>query len=247
MKQVHIFSLMIIMLATAVSCKKKVEEATPAYSCATCVRTPAALAANDNIAKGIYKGTVVGSSGVITFDLANSGNTMTALMTLDGVVVNLTASITYTAGQAIVGAFTGTLSGQPVTINFSVGATGSTPTVTSSSIPGHPNAVFTIYKETSNNLIEAFEGTYTKPSSSGTETGSFNILLSRVLGGFSAISHRNGSTSAPGTFTGSYANNTISYTPSSTETVTGTTSGDNLNGTIADQYGNGTFTGRRTL
>ena len=30
----------------------------------------------------------------------------------------------------------------------------------SSDIPGHPNAVFTVYKETSTSLIEAFEGEF---------------------------------------------------------------------------------------
>ena len=248
MKQLLPSLLAVLLVGGLFSCKKKSSDPDPApYACATCTRTPQALAANDNSAKGIYKGTVVGSSGTILFDLANNGNTMTAILTLDGVTVNLTANITYTAGAPIIGDFTGTMNGQPVSVSFSVGASGSTPTVTSSSIPGHPNAVFTIYKEQSNNLIEAYEGTYSKPSSSGTETGNFNILLSRQLGGFSAIARRNGSSSAPSTFTGTYNNNTITYNPNPGEVMTGTFNGDNLNGSIRDQYGNGTFTGRRTL
>ncbi|RYY90920.1 MAG: hypothetical protein EOO15_00495 [Chitinophagaceae bacterium] len=246
MKRILLPLLMLFIAGAIFSCKKKETETETPYSCATCSRTPQALAANDNIAKGIYKGTVTGSSGFITFDLANSGSTMTATLTIDGVTANLTAPITYNAGQPIVGDFTGTMAGQPVTVSFSVAANGSTPIITSSNIPGHPNAVFTIYKETSNSLIEVFEGTYTKPSSSGTETGVFNIILGRAIGGFHALSKRNGGSSTA-THDGTYSNGTITVTGTTNGQVTGTVTNDNVNGTIVDQYGSGSFTGHRTL
>ncbi|MEO7264793.1 MAG: hypothetical protein ABIW38_07765 [Ferruginibacter sp.] len=232
----------VTILFLASSCKKdKAAEAT--YTCTTCKTTPDALAANDGSSKGIYKGVIIGSSGTITFNIANNGTTITALMVIDGVTVNLTSAVTWVAGQAYVADFTGTLNGSPVTIRFSVGLSGGTPTVTSSTIPGHPNATLVILKETSNNLVEAFEGTYhtTRP-----EDGTFNIILSRTLAGWSYIARKNGdltSTTGSGTISG---NNLID--PAQPGLVFGTMSGDNLNGSFQDSGSRTvTITGRRTL
>ncbi|GAA4320023.1 hypothetical protein [Flaviaesturariibacter amylovorans] len=247
MKRYCSLLLLLLFVANLYSCKKKSNDDEEPYNCATCARTPQALAAHDNSALGLYKGVIIGSSGVITFNLANGGNTMTALMTIDGVTVNLSANITYTAGSALVGAFTGTMNGQPVTINFSVGASGGTPTVTSSNIPGHANAVFEIYKETSNSLIEAFEGTYDKPASGGgRETGTFNVLIARALNGLRGVVRKTGATTFS-RFTGTVTNNNIALNTGNTNTVTGTISGDAISGISTDSNGQGTFTGRRTL
>ncbi len=234
--------LAVTILFLASSCKKD-NAAVATYTCATCKTTPDALAANDGSSKGIYKGVIIGSSGTITFNIANNGATITALMVIDGVTVNLTSAVTWVSGQPYVADFTGTLNGSPVTIRFSVGLSGGTPTVTSSTIPGHPNATLVILKETSNNLVEAFEGTYhtTRP-----EDGTFNIILSRTLQGFSYIARKNGDlTSNSGT--GNITNNNL-IDPSQPGVVIGTISGDNLNGSFQDS-GNRTvtITGRRTL
>ncbi|MEO6406407.1 MAG: hypothetical protein ABIY51_12045 [Ferruginibacter sp.] len=234
--------LAVSILFLASSCKKDTEAAAT-YTCATCKTTPDALAANDGSSKGIYKGVIIGSTGTITFNIANNGTTITAVMVIDGVIVNLTSAVTWVSGQPYVADFTGTLNGSPVTIRFSVGLSGGTPTVTTSSIPGHPGASFTIIKETSSNLVEAFEGTYhtTRP-----EDGTFNIILSRTLAGWSYIARKNGditSTSGSGTISG----NTL-IDPSQPGLVFGTLSGDNLIGSFQDS-GNRTVTisGRRTL
>lgn len=55
-----------------------------AYTCKSCTDTPEASAANDNSGQGIYKGLVVGSSGTIKFDIANSGSGIVAVLTMDG-------------------------------------------------------------------------------------------------------------------------------------------------------------------
>ncbi len=190
MRIVKLIIPLFILIACFVSCKKD-KASTPAYTCTTCKTTPDAKTANDASNKGVYKGVIIGSSGTIMFDLQNNGSTITATMVLDGVTVNLTASVSIVAGQSFVAPFTGTLNGQPVSITFSVGASGSTPTVTTSSIPGHPNSSFTIIKELSTSLVEAFEGTY---STTQPESGNFNMVLSRTLKLFGGTSRKTGTT-----------------------------------------------------
>lgn len=243
MKRTLIQSLFALMtLSILVSCKKK--EDASSYYCTSCKRTPEALAANDASNKGIYKGIVTASTGTIKFDIQNNGSTITAVMVIDGTTVNLTSSVAVVNGQPYVAPFTGTLNGQPVTINFSVGLSGQNPTVTSSSIPGHPNAVFSIIKETSTNLIECFEGTYntTRP-----ETGIFNIVLSRtagIWGGTSkAVTGATGGSSINGTVN---ANGTL-FQNQGTQTI-GTINGDVLTGTFVDSNNRTVnIVGNRTL
>src|SRR5882762_6264149 len=110
-----------LIVAVPFSCSKsKDSNKAPAYTCTTCKTTPDAVAANDASNKGIYKGIIIGSSGTIKFDLANSGTTLTATLTIDGVAATLTAAVTTQNGDTYVSAFTGTLGGQTVNITFSV-------------------------------------------------------------------------------------------------------------------------------
>ena len=243
MKKLH-FIVAVLALVSFAGCKKSSDNPTPAYTCTTCKTAPDALAANNTSSKGIYKGVVIGSSGTITFDIANSGTAITAVMVIDGVTVNLTSAVTWVAGQVYIAPFTGTLSGQPVTITFSVGATGGTPTVTSSNIPGHPNASLTIIKETSGGLVECFEGTY---STTLPETGTFNIILSRTLAVWAGVARKTGTTTTGTAGNGSIVNNKL-IDPSQNNNAIGTLNGDDLNGSFVD--GNGktvTITGKRTL
>lgn len=240
-----IYSVLAVMsIVSLFACKKSKDTVADPYKCATCKTAPDALAANNSSSKGIYKGVIIGSSGTITFDIANNGATITAVMVIDGITVNLSAAVTWVAGQAYVAPFTGTLNGQPVTINFSVGATGGTPTVTSSSIPGHANASLTIIKETSGGLIECFEGNY---STTLPETGTFNIILSRTLSVWSGVARKTGNTTTSTAGSGSIVNNKL-IDPSQNNRSIGAISGDDLNGSFVD--GNGktvTITGKRTL
>ena len=223
MKKTFYSILAIVTIATlAISCKKSDATTTPAYTCAACKTTPDAVAANDASNKGVYKGVVIGSTGTIMFNLANSGTTITAVMVIDGVTVNLTSA---------------------VSITFSVSALGANPTVTTSSIPGHPSSSFAIIKETSASLVECFEGTYstTKP-----ETGTFNLILSRSLKLHGGASRKDGTTTS-NSFNGTInANNELIDVPSNNYLAT--LSGDVLSGKFAD--GNGstvTVTGKRTF
>ena len=245
MKNVHYYFVALALIVTGTfSCSKsKDSNKKPAYTCATCKTTPDAVAVNDASNKGIYKGIIIGSSGTIKFDLANSGTTLTATLAIDGVTATLTASVTTQNGDTYVSAFTGTWSGQPVGITFSVGAGGQNPTVTSFNIPGHASATFTLAKETSNALIECFEGTY---SSTRPETGTFNLLLSRSLKLFGGAARKDGSSESNSFHGVINANNELVDADSGK--VLAKLTGDALAATFVD--GNNatvTVTGKRTF
>src|SRR5690606_16121089 len=190
--------------------------------------------------KGVYKGIVIGSTGTVKFSIQNGTNDIMATLVIDGVTTILTSSIAWVSGEAYVAPFTGTLNGQPVSITFSVQADGGMPVITSADIPGHANAVFTLTKETSNALIECFEGTYTTSKS---ESGTFNIILSRTIGKFGGIAKENGS-SEDSKVSGTIGQDgTIKNDEGN---VLGTLSGDNISGSFTD--GNGatvTISGKR--
>ena len=208
------------------SCSKS--DSSSAYTCTTCHTAPDALAVNDASAKGVYKGIEVGSSGTLSINIQNGSSTITGTLVLDGITAALTSSVTYTAGQAYVAPFTGTYNGSAVSITFSVGLSGGAPTVVTSSIPGHPGATFTLYKETSTSLIEAFEGTYSKTG----ETGTLNILLSRGLNLWGGVALNNAAGSTASNVDGTInASNQLIETNG---TNVGTISGDVINGTFQD-------------
>lgn len=229
-------------------CKKSDDSSSSSYTCAACTSTPDAKAAYDNSSKGVYKGTVVGSTGTIKFDIGNHDSTITATMIIDGTTVTLTASVSWTSGVSYVSDFTGTMGGSPVTIHFSVGADGSNPIVTSADIPGHPGAVLAIAKETSTNLLKCFEGTY--KSDDGSSTGTLNLFLSTSLKKWHATSKSSsggGGNPVDGDFDGT---SKLTATSSGGGVIEGTLSGDIINGTFLVGTGagdKGTWTCKRTL
>jgi hypothetical protein len=243
MKKLFIPAVLLLSVSTMFtsSCKKDDKKDPIGYKCATCVTTAEAVAANDALAGGIYKGVVIGSSGTIKFSVMNGTNDITATMVLDGVTVMLTSAITWVSGQSYVAPFTGTMNGQSVSITFSVQNDGSAPLVTSSTIPGHPNAVFSLLKETSGALLEAFEGTY---STTLPETGTFNILLSRPLGKWGGTARKTGATTTSPA-SGTIANGELK---DGNGTKIGTLSNDDLSGSFQDNNAKTvTLVGKRTL
>jgi hypothetical protein len=221
-------------------CKKN--SSTDDYKCTTCKTTPDALAANDASSKGVYKGIVIGSTGTISFNVMNGGTAITAVMVLDGVTVNLTSNVTWSGVNAYVAPFTGVLNGAAISITFSVDANGRNPIVMSSNIPGHTTAQFNLLKETSTSLLECFEGTYetTKP-----ETGTFNMLLSRVLGKMGGSSRKTNGTSN-GNFEGTVdASGNLKNTDG---LLMGKVSADQISGSFKDSNGSTvTIKAKRTL
>lgn len=228
MKKITLFLVAATVAISFASCKKSSDDAP--YTCTACASTPEAVAANDASSKGIYKGVLIGSTGTIKLDVLNDGTGIIAEMVIDGTTVNLTSSISWVSGQPYVAPFTGTMNGSPVSITFSVNASGGSPVITSSTIPGHANVEFTLVKETSVALVEAFVGTYhtTLP-----EDGTFNIILSRTLALWEGIARENGATDADD------INGTIDGSGHLIQdgTTVGTLSGDKIHGSFSD--GNG--------
>lgn len=241
MKKIIFISSILFFTVIFTSCKKNESPATPDYKCATCKTTPDALVANDGSSKGVYKGILIGSTGTIQFNILNGSSTITAIMVLDGVTVNLTSAISWTAGVAYVAPFTGTLNGAAISISFKVDANGGNPVVTSSNIPGHGTAQFNLSKETSSALIECFEGTYetTKP-----ESGTFNLIISRSLGKMGGSSRKSGGTSN-GDFNGTITSDG-KLMQNGTDYI-GTVNGDIISGSFKGGNGDVTVKGKRTL
>ena len=134
--------------------------------------------------------------------------------------------------------------GSTATVRFSVDQNGASPTVISSTIPGHLSASLNVIKETSLGLVEAFEGTYstTKP-----ESGTINFILSRTLSVWWGFARPTGANTSGTAGNGSITNNKL-IDPVQNNNSIGTISGDNLNGSFVD--GNGktvTITTKRTL
>lgn len=201
------------------------------------------MAVNDNSIKGVYKGTVVGSSGSVFIDIQNGSNTITARIVLDGTTINLISNVSLVEGEPYIAPFEGTYNEEPITVVFSVGLNGSDPTIITSDIPGHPNAVFMVYKETSTSLIEAFEGEFTV----GGDSGIFNIVLSREINKWEGIAKKNNSASEV-TEIGGTINSNNELIQSESGKKLGTISGDTVSGSFTDEDGeNVTFSGQRTL
>jgi hypothetical protein len=223
-------------------CKKDSKKAdSGTYKCASCTTTPEAKTANDASSKGIYKGIVIGSTGAIKFDVQNGGTLIKAYLTIDGINAELTSNVAWQGPESYLAPFTGLLNGQAITIHFSVGMGGSSPIVTSSSIPGHPNAQFVLVKETSAALIECYEGTY---HTSKPEDGTFNIILSRSLNKWSGIARENGKIETDD-INGKIVNNKLIE---DNGTTIGTLANDEINGSFNDDNGKTvTIKGKRTL
>ena len=234
MLAVVIFGTSLLVL----SCSKD-SPSTP-YVCQTCSNTPDALAVNDSKIAGVYKGIVVGSTGSISINIQNGSSTVTAIMVLDGITANLTSNVTVVEGLTYVAPFTGTYNGNAVTVTFQVGSGGADPIMVSSDIPGHPNAIFNLYKETSTSLISAFEGTYT----AGSDSGTFNIVVASSLlkWGYVAKDNISGEiNSGNGTMVGNHLLNEDGLD-------VGTITGDVVNGTSTNNSGQTvTINGNRTL
>ncbi len=238
-QKLAVFLMFPILCFSVSSCSK--DDSSSAYTCQSCHDTPDALVANDGSVEGIYKGIIVGSTGTIAINIQNGSSTITATMVLDGISSVLTSNVSVVAGQTYVAPFTGTYNGTAITLHLTVGLGGTLPTMTSSDIPGHANAVFEIYKETSTSLIEAFQGTYSKPG----ENGTFNILASRGLaiwGGIAKPDDSSETNDASGTI------NSSNQLVEDNGTILATINGDVLSGSFID--GNGAtihISGHRTL
>ena len=165
-------------------------------------------------------------------------------MILDGAPVSFSSGTLPQTGQPYTATFNSTINGQPASINFSVGADGSSPVITSASIPGHPNTGFGLLKETSGNLVECFEGTWKEYNNN--TNGTNNMVVSRSANTWNDVKGGGGPTEY---FNGTISGNSLICNCPPGLSITGTFSGDQVNGEYDSRPGGsyGTFTMRRTL
>lgn len=132
-------------------------------------------AGNDDKNGGIYKGTIIGSSG--NFIIVLQGGVNKIYVTLDGVKDTLSTQTAITNASPVSRAiFKGKTQ---MSLTFSVDANGANPVINAISIPNHPNAEAFIVKETSTAQVMIFEGRFTKTTGSANDqcTGTVNFFI----------------------------------------------------------------------
>ncbi|ACU05299.1 MULTISPECIES: hypothetical protein [Pedobacter] len=227
-------------------CKKSKKE-TPGFTCTSCKTIPDAKVENNSLSKGVYKGVVMGSTGVISIDIMNNGTGMQATMVLDGLTINFTSTAVWTNGQPLVADFTAVSNSKTYSFRFTVAANGGSPAAGSFNIPDHPSIFFQLVKETSDNLIKCYEGSTEGVKNSGAkQSGSLNVIVSSKTNtwiGLSRDAASNSSTVVSGTITGTVIN--CDCGPETT--VKGTFSNDEIKGTYKGSDNSGTWSAKRTL
>lgn len=220
-----------LLILGPMSCKKD-DPAGP-----TLVSAPEATAENDLKSGGVYKGTIIGSSGTIKVVL--QGGKKEIILKIDGVTRTLTTTSldSWTSGEEILDA---EFSSGDWSITLSIVADGSDGSIVFD-IAGHPDIQVALSKERSDQLIMAFEGTY-----AGSNSGTFNFIVQGDA--VSGVSRDSGGDFAA--FYGSFSDNTISVTiaSGSNSVAVGTVSGNTASGTWTESATvSGTWTGTRTL
>lgn len=230
-----IFSTLALLACLVISCS---DDDDAPYTCSTCVDTPEAVAANDNSGKGIYKGLFIGSSGTIKFDIANNGNSIVAILMLDGENITLQTTGTYNADTGLEAYFTNSSKG--ISIGFYVSANGGSVEVFDIVIPGHPNAEIEIAKELSSSLIRVFEGRF-----SGGANGTFNMFTKEDE--WIIVAREDGKTNST-KFYGILSNEALQCVTCPV-TITGKIQGDNSSGDWQSPSDGktGKWSGKRTL
>jgi len=200
--------------------------------------TPSAKVEYDSSNFGIYKGVIIGSTGVITINIKNDGN-LKATLVIDGVTSTYTSTGEVALNQPINNLrFTNGSN----TFDINVSANGNDIVVTDSNIENHLGATFNIVKEYSTDLVKCYQGTYTGTN----DNGVFNIII--IDQNLYGLSRSNTFPESDTLFlNGDFIQNTISGTFDG-GTFSGSTSGNNISGTWQNlSQETGTWTGQRTL
>ena len=110
----------------------------------------------DNTNFGVYKGVIIGSTGIIVFYINNEDNVVKAYLTIDGQKDTLTTSYKFTLGKPIVDAlFTGRIS----SVVLNTDENGNNASLSNIKISGHPNVASYIVHERSLSQVICYEGT----------------------------------------------------------------------------------------
>lgn len=230
MKKIVYIIVAALLVISPLSCKK--DDPAPSLS-----STPDADAAEDTKSGGVYKGALIGSSGIIKITLQKGVKEVD--ITLDGTRKKLTTTSlsSWTSGQAIVDAV---FSGDGWSVTFSVDENGENGSI-GFNIPGHSDIIPVILKEKSNSQVKAYEGKY-----EGSDSGAWNFI--EKGGAVFGISKSSNPDNGSGQFFGAVSGNSISVVVSSSIAATGTINGNSVSGNWeqSSDY-KGTWSGTRTL
>ncbi|WP_133242636.1 hypothetical protein [Flavobacterium psychrotolerans] len=203
--------------------------------------TPLAKAKFDNTNFGIYKGVLVGSTGVVMVNIKNN-NILSATLIIDGTTYNFTTVEDVIENNDIVGL---TFTSGNMSFNFNVSTNGVNPYTNAIVIPGHPNVYISLIKEKSTSIVKCYQGTYLDNGANGS-TGVFNLLISgNNIYGLAASN--SGNSTVP--LSGTVSNKIITGIIYGGGSFSGRINKNNISGTFknADSSETGTWSGQRTL
>jgi hypothetical protein len=166
MKRIFLIASPILISIILISCSKGSEPMQP-QTVLTIENTPSAKSSDNRKSSGVYKGTLLGSSG--TFKLIIDSENIYGLLEVDFETYILKTNDISSSdlGKQISNALF-TDAANKVNVYFSVEADGSHPMV-SITIEGHSDVQAVVLKETSNQLVKVYEGYY-----------AFNDTISKV-------------------------------------------------------------------
>jgi len=163
-----IFYLSAISILLLISCTKPGSESADDKHPPGLPTSPETKRQYDNTTSGVYKGVVLGSSGIIILKINNGDNSIKGYLTIDGQKDTLSASQTISSGQPISNLlFKGTFSSMALSAN----ADGTNAQISNLAISGHPNAGAIIVHENSTEQVMLYEGSF-----SGDINGRINFV-----------------------------------------------------------------------
>lgn len=227
--------LTLVLFASACPSDDSKETTGNGYKCTGCDQAPTALASDDNLPSGRYKGVILGD-GV-------TGN-IEAYIPADQTAADPIASLTINGEGSYInnGAQPATAPrfySAKVTLLMGLGATGEVSSATLTFADGK-QAIAIVRKELSTSLVEIFEGTWTTTSltDGAVQTGNWNYVLQGgiVYGGYDGDDN--------GSVTGTELLTIITLTA---PVGTGTRDNDEVTGTLTVSGATSTWTGKRTL
>ena len=145
------------------------------HSCSNCDQSTDSKLSNESIAKtaynnsnfGIYKGILVGSSGIAMINI-NNNETTNAILTIDGIRHEFRAIEHVTEHQSTPIRF----ANNDNSFDFMVGKNGEKPTILNCNFKNYPHVKIQVAKEQSSSPIKCYQGRYT-----GDDAGIFNYYI----------------------------------------------------------------------
>lgn len=232
MKRILILMAFAALAFGPTSCSKSDDNPAPALASA-----PEADPAEDTKSGGVYKGALIGSSGIIKITLQKGVKEVE--ITLDKVKKKLTTTSlnSWTSGQAIVDAV---FTGDGWSVTFSMDETGTNGNI-SFDIPGHASMIGIILKEHSTSQVKAYEGEY-----KGSDSGTWNFIEKSGL--IYGVSRSSNTANGSSEFYGQRSGNNLTITLGVGATATGTINGNSCSGDwVVSADNKGTWSGTRTL